>query len=261
MELKPIQPALEKIPVQFHSLLESAPVFDSSCSPEAQVLFIHKGDGFFLKSAPAGSLKEEAALTTFFHEKGLSAEVLAYESLESDWLLTRKIPGHDCLNAAYISDPERLCDTTAQLLRMLHSIDFSDCPVADRNALALSQAKNNYLTGNYDRHPFPDNWGYATPEDAWRVIEERSHLLRCEVLLHGDYCLPNILLDDWRFTGFIDVGNGGIGDRHLDLFWGLWSLEFNLKTDKYRDRFLDAYGREDVREEVFPLISAIEVFR
>ena len=86
-------------------------------------------------------------------------------------------------------------------------------------------------------------------------------MLRCDVLLHGDYCLPNILLDDWRFSGFIDVGSGGIGDRHIDLFWGIWSLEFNLKTDKYRGRFLDAYGREDVCEALFPLIGAMEVFR
>lgn len=261
MERKPITPELDEIPAQFHSLLENASVFDSSCSPNARVLFIDKDDGFFLKSAPAGTLAEEAALTSFFHEKGLSAEVLAYESLESDWLLTRKIPGKDCLSPEYLEDPERLCDTTAELLRMLHSIDFAGCPVENRNTLALSLARKNYLSCNYDKTHFPDNWGYATAEDAFRVIEERGHLLRCDVLLHGDYCLPNILLNDWRFSGFIDVGSGGIGDRNFDLFWGIWSLEFNLKTPKYRDRFLEAYGKEDVREEILPLIGAIEVFR
>lgn len=261
MDLTPIQPVLDKIPSQFHHLLESTPVFDSSCSSQAQVLFIQKDAGFFLKSAPAGSLKGEAELTSFFHKNGLSPEVLAYESSESDWLLTRKIPGRNCLSPEYLENPQKLCDTTAQLLRMLHSVDFSGCPVTDRNTLSLAQAQSNYLSGNYDRNLFPDNWGYATPEDARQMIAERSHLLRCDVLLHGDYCLPNILLDDWHFSGFIDVGNGGIGDRHFDLFWGIWSLEFNLKTLKYRDRFLDAYGREDVREEVFPLVAAIEVFR
>lgn len=261
MELKPIQPSLDNIPAQFHPLLESAPVFDSSCSSQAKVLYIDKGDGLFLKSAPAGALAAEAAMTAFFHKNRLSAEVLAYESSESDWLLTRKIPGSDCLSPEYLENPHKLCDTTAELLRMLHSVDYSGCPVTDRNALTLAQAQSNYLSGNYDRHLFPDNWGYATPEDAWNVIGERSHLLQCDVLLHGDYCLPNILLDNWRFAGFIDMGNGGIGDRHFDLFWGIWSLEFNLKTPKYRERFLDAYGRVDVREEVFPLVAAIEVFR
>ena len=107
---------------------------------------------------------------------------------------------------------------------------------------------------------FPDNWGYATPEDAWRVVEEHSHLLRADTLLHGDYCLPNIMLDNWRFSAFIDLDAAGVGDRHIDLFWGMWSLQFNLKTDRYRDRFLDAYGRDRICPDLFPVIAACEVF-
>ena len=80
------------------------------------------------------------------------------------------------------------------------------------------------------------------------------------MILHGDYCLPNVMLEDWRFSGFIDLDHGGIGDRHIDLYWGCWSLGFNLKTDRYRDRFLDAYGRDMVNEELLPVIGAFETF-
>ena len=79
-------------------------------------------------------------------------------------------------------------------------------------------------------------------------------------MLHGDYCLPNILLDDWRFSGFIDLGGAGIGDKHVDLYWGAWTLNFNLKTDKYRKRFFDVYGRDEVDEELISLIGVIESF-
>ena len=91
-------------------------------------------------------------------------------------------------------------------------------------------------------------------------MEEKHHLLKTDTLIHGDYCLPNVMLDNWRFSKFIDVGNGGIGDRHVDLFWGIWSLGFNVKSDAYRDRFLDAYGREAVEEEMLPIIGAFECF-
>ena len=91
-------------------------------------------------------------------------------------------------------------------------------------------------------------------------MEENKDLLKNDTLIHGDYCLPNIMLDDWRFSGFIDLGNGGVGDKHIDLFWGAWTLNFNLKTDKYRNRFLDAYGRSDIEEEIFRVIAAAEVF-
>ncbi|OBZ07578.1 hypothetical protein A8L34_25945 [Bacillus sp. FJAT-27264] len=61
--------------------------------------------------------------------------------------------------------------------------------------------------------------------------------------------MPNIIMDHFSLNGFIDLGYGGVGDRHYDLYWGIWTLNYNLKTDQYRDLFLDAYGRSDIVEE------------
>ncbi len=260
MEIKPVIPDLANIPSLFHPLLNGAAVYDSSCSEQAQVFFIQRHGGYYLKSAPAGSLKIEADMTAYFHSKGLSAEVLAYETTEQDWLLTRRIQGEDCLAKQYVDNPVRLCDTTAHLLRMLHDVDPCGCPVTNRTTAYISNARDNYHANRYDKSHFPDNWGYSCAADALRVIERDASYLKSDTLLHGDYCLPNILLDNWKFSGFIDLGSGGMGDRHIDLFWGIWSLWFNLKTDHYRDRFLDAYGRNDVNEDVFHVIAAIEVF-
>ncbi len=259
MTRTPIIPDLTAIPAVFHPLLD-CPVFDSSCSNRARVLFLDTDGGLFLKSAPKGSLEREAAMTRFFHEKGLGAQVLAYESQNCDWLLTRRIPGEDCTHDAYLSDPRRLSALQGELLRMLHSTDRTGCPVR-RTPEYLETSRQNYETGHYSVEHFPDNWGYATPEDAWAVVENGAKYLKSNVLLHGDFCLPNVMLDNWKFTGFIDMDAGGIGDRHMDLFWGIWSLGFNLKTDAYRDRFLDAYGREDVEEELLRVIAALEVFQ
>jgi kanamycin kinase len=124
----------------------------------------------------------------------------------------------------------------------------------------LANARRNYETRAFDASLFPDNWGYDTPEEAWAVVEQQGQYLRADTLLHGDYCLPNIMLDGWRFSGFIDLDAGGVGDRHMDLFWGIWSLWFNLKTDAFRERFLDGYGRQDVNEELLRVVAAVEVF-
>lgn len=260
MERTPTAVDLSTIPAQFHPLFADAAVFDSSCSRAARVLFLDKDGGYYLKSAPKGTLKAEAELTRFFHSRGLAPEVLAYESDLADWLLTARLPGEDCTHALYTSDPLRLCDTTAELLRMLHSTPIEGCPVPNRTADYLAHARHVYEKRTYSTEHFPDNWGYATAEAAWRVLEENGKYLRCDTLLHGDYCLPNILLNNWQFSGFIDLDSGGAGDRHMDLFWGIWSLEFNLKTAQYRDRFLDAYGRSDICEDIFPVIAAAEVF-
>ena len=260
MNRTPITLGHNQLPECFRGLLDGSLIFDSSCSPAARVYFIEKDGGFYLKTAAKESLRREADMTRFFHSNGLSAEVLAYESLEADWLLTRRIPGEDCIHPMYLEDPARLCDTTAQLLRRLHDMPVDGCPVPNRTAEYLETARRNYLGKHYDASLFPDNWGYASAEEAWSVVEALGGCLKTDTLLHGDYCLPNILLDNWQFSGFIDLDSGGIGDRHVDLFWGIWTLFFNLKTNAYRDRFLDAYGRDRVDEEMLRLIAAIEVF-
>ena len=259
MKKSRIQPDLSVFPECFHPLMRNTPVYDSSCSSAARVYFLDRDGGLYLKTAPKGTLEKEATMTRYFHKKGLGAEVLVYENYDADWLLTARISGEDCTNPMYLDDPVQLCDTTAQLLRMLHDTDFTDCPVL-RTADYIATAQANYRNKRYDHTRFPDNWGYRTPEEAWKVVEENSKYLKSDTLLHGDYCLPNIMLDHWQFSGFIDLDAGGIGDRHIDLFWGIWSLQFNLKTHRYRDRFLDVYGRELVSEEMFPIISAFEVF-
>lgn len=259
MKRTEVELQLDRFPACLHPFLREARLFDSSCSPQAQVWLIDREDGFFLKSAAAGSLKKEAQMTAFFHQKGLGAEVLGYIQEDRDWLLTRRIPGEDCIYPPYQEDERWLCDTLAELLRRLHDTDPTGCPV-NRTAEYVASAQENYRLSNYDQTQFPDNWGYACAEDAWRVVCEAAPILQNNILLHGDYCLPNIILNNKTFSGFIDLGNGGLGDRHIDIFWGIWSLGFNLKTDRWKDRFLDVYGRDKVEPDLLNSIGAFEVF-
>ena len=259
MKRTPVQLNMELLPRNLRIFAENAAVYDSSCSKCAQVWFLDKGEGFYLKKAEKGALQKEAQMYRFFHSKGLAPEVIAFESSEFDWMLTARAKGEDCLDALYLDDQRRLCDTTAQLLRQLHETDLSGCPV-NRTADYLQMATENHQLRRYDTSLFPDNWGYATAEEAWQEIEENGKYLRCDTLLHGDYCLPNILLDNWQFSAFIDLDASGMGDKHVDLFWGMWSLNFNLKTDAYSNRFLDAYGRDGIEPELFRTVAAIEVF-
>ncbi|MGL5513204.1 MAG: aminoglycoside 3'-phosphotransferase [Sporomusa sp.] len=260
MALTPITVDITAYPATLRPILSGAKLYDSSCSPAAKVIFVDKDSGYFLKSAPQGSLEREAIMTKYFHSKGLSTQILAYLCDEQDWLLTEKVHGDDCTAAKYLEQPERLCDLLAERLLLLHGEDFSACPVANHTERYLAVAESNRRNDTFDKNHFPDNFGYASAEAAWAVVEARGHLLRTDTLLHGDYCLPNIILDDWRFSGFIDLDNAGVGDRHVDLFWAIWTLYFNLKTDKYRRRFIDAYGRDKVDEELLRVIAATEVF-
>lgn len=250
----------DEMPQDLRYFVSDARIYDSSSSPEARVYFIDRGNGYYLKVSGQGMLEKEARMTGYFHTKGLGPEVLQYITEGQDWLLTAAVTGEDCLHERYLSDPKRLCDTLAHELRRLHETDYAGCPVPDRTAEYLALAEKNYREGAYDSSHFPDSFGYSSAREAYEVLTAGKSALRSRVLLHGDYCLPNVILKDWALSGFIDVGCGGVGDRHIDLFWGVWSLEFNLKTSRYRERFLDAYGRDLADEALLKTIAAVEVF-
>lgn len=52
-------------------------------------------------------------------------------------------------------------------------------------------------------------------------------------LIHGDFCLPNILVHNNKISGFIDVEAVAIDDPWIDYAWCIWSLEYNLGTNQY----------------------------
>ena len=256
-----IFPRYDEFPESIRAFLEKNKVYDSSCSPMARVYYISKDCGYYLKRSPKGSLEREAAMTRYFHSKGLSANVVEYLTEgEFDWMLTEKVAGEDCTHSLYLSDPERLCDTLATLLRELHEKDSKDCPISDRMSTYFSTLKNNFSKGEYDLSYLSPHLSKMTAREAYDYVEANKGAFKSDTLLHGDYCLPNVILNDWQFSGFIDLDGGGVGDRHIDLFWGAWTLNFNLKTDKYRERFFDAYGRDRVDTDMIDLVSAAEVF-
>lgn len=71
-----------------------------------------------------------------------------------------------------------------------------------------------------------------------------------DTLIHGDYCLPNILVKEDKVVGFVDLGDAGIGDPWYDYAWCIWSLEYNLKTKDYTPLLLEKLGIE-FNEEKF----------
>ena len=260
MNRKPIEMNSAAYPEEIRTFLQNGAVYDSSCSPEARVLFINKDGGLFLKESAAGTLKTEAMMTSYMNSLDLSAEMLYYGTHNAkDYMVTKRIPGEDCTHPEYLSDPRRLCDITAELLRKLHEVDPNNCPVQDRNRTYIDTVKQGFDRHAYEPDLFAGMYEFRSFEEARQAAEEGFPLMQRDALLHGDYCLPNILLDQWRFSGFIDVGNGGFGDRHIDILWGIWTLKYNLHTAGYTDRFLDAYGRDKLEPEKLRCLAAMEM--
>lgn len=213
---------INDFPKELHDIFNNAQVYDSSCNPNAQVLYSDKG--YYVKIAEKGSLAKEAEMTKLFACKGMGVEVISYLSKEKDYMVTKSAEGEDALH--YLDNPERLCETLAEAMKYLHSRPLAGVPVSPCMELY-------------------DTLGKGT-------------IVKSDTFIHGDFCLPNIMLKNRKFSSFIDVGLAGVGDKHIDIYWVLWSLNYNLKTDKYTDYFLDLYGREYYDRDILRLVAEVE---
>lgn len=189
-----------------------------------------------LKVGPVGTLERSAAMQDYFHRKGLSSALFEYARHGGqDWLLMETVHGVPAYDPSLREDMPRLARQLGEIIRLLHETSVDNCPYADVNDRMLDA--------------YEKECGYVFRGDA--------SLLKKDVLLHGDACLPNIFMDRERFYGFVDLGDAGLGDRHFDLYWAAWSMRYNFKTAEYEDDFLDAYGRDVIDADRLELCAQI----
>ena len=75
-------PAISDAPQIIRRLARDRSIHDTSSSPEARVYALGaegaSSNALFAKTAPAGTLAQEARMSTVFHELGLGPEVVEY---------------------------------------------------------------------------------------------------------------------------------------------------------------------------------------
>ncbi|ALS25893.1 aminoglycoside phosphotransferase [Paenibacillus sp. 32O-W] len=229
------------LPDRIRDFVKGARAYDCSFSEAAVTLRIEGETVMYLKMNGRGALERECGMTRFLHSRKLGPAVIAYCSDENrDYLLTEAVAGENGISPGHLAHPEKLAAAFGQHLRLLHRLPAEGCPYPGRMAEMLDKAAASGRIGQ-----------------AAAQLERMRERLADDTVIHGDYCLPNIVMERYAFRGFIDVGDGGVGDRHYDLHWGLWTLRYNLKTDRYADTFLDAYGKEDVDPERLAMCAAL----
>lgn len=260
MQKEDINIALLLLPDEIVNWIGSAPIYESSGHSGAKTVYIDRDGGAYLKISDKGSLFKTSQMQAFFSKYGLSSSVIKYISLDRDYLITEPIKGEDGLSQKYLSEPFKLSEIFGISLRFLHETKVTECPVNDKMSELISLANTTPFQQSH-LDDIAEYIGKASADKARVEVVNGSELLRRDVLIHGDYCLGNIMINNWDFSGFIDVADGGIGDRHYDIAWGLWTLRYNLKHSKYGYRFLDAYGRNSIdadRLRICGLLAAME---
>lgn len=79
-----------------------------------------------------------------------------------------------------------------------------------------------------------------------------------QTFVHGDACLPNIIFNDGKLAGIIDVDKAGIGDPKIDCAAAIWSLAYNCGPEICLS-FLQQYSNPHATaEDVIALIKQYE---
>ena len=159
-------------------------------------------------------------------------EVLAYEAdSEYQYLLMSRVSGKISCDEYFLEHPHELCRLLAQALKMLWSIDVSDCPyerTLDKDLEEAEYRVQNNLIDVSDAEPETyGKDGFENPEALLTWLKANRPKYE-PVLSHGDFCLPNVLIQDEKVSGFIDLGDTGIGDKWDDIAMCYRSLKHNF---------------------------------
>jgi len=191
---------------------------------------------------PAGGLKTEAQALTWLRPFLPVPEVIFYDRIgDVDYLLIRALPGLPASDEVWKKDPEQLATALGKILRRLHNLNPLTCPFDQRTPTKLRDAAKRIRLGLVDTNDFDEGNHGKTPLEIIDYLTTNQPEPEL-VVTHGDFCPDNVLLNNWKLSGFIDVGKLGVGDRYQDIALMLRELTNEFGTSTYNDTFLAAYG-------------------
>jgi aminoglycoside 3'-phosphotransferase-2 len=226
---------------------------------------------WYLKSGPVEAqlgLAQEAACLRWMRDRGLCVpRVLVFASSnEHEYLLTESATGTPASADEWHAHADRVAAALGRGLAQLHRTDVSTCPFDRRVARQLEEARTRVDAGVVREDDFDEIRLGRSAADLFGKLLTAAPAAATEqdlVLVHGDFCLPNVLLaredDDIHVTGYVDCGRAGVGDRHQDLALAVRSLTYNLGAGTVAP-FLRAYDGPPIDPRRLDFFTVLDEF-
>lgn len=232
---------MHDLPMSIRAIVDSANVTPITAGMSADEVYrIDADETYYLKIG--NSLKAESERLQWLEGKLPTPRMIHFEvNRGNHYLLTSAIKGKMMYEADLPID--RRLELMAEGAQMWHSLPIEDCPFDFTIHAQIDAARHELDNGRVHAHHFDSIYFGKSPHELFSdLLNAMPDGEEDLVVTHGDYCLPNILVDVERdcISGFVDVGDMGISDRHLDLVLGSRSIQFNL-GGKYINRFYQLY--------------------
>lgn len=178
------------------------------------------------------SIEKQVQMMQWLKGKLPVPELIAYEEEDGkSYLLMSRIGGVMSCDTYYLEHPKELLEMLASGLKMLWEVDVRDCPCTRDLDAILKEARirvENNLVDTEDAEPTTFGEGsFNNPNHLLEWLENHRPSFE-PVLSHGDYCLPNIFLENGQIKGFIDLGKTGVSDKWNDIALCYRSLMHNF---------------------------------
>ncbi len=177
-------------------------------------------------------VEKQVRIMQWLEGKLPAPKVLAFEIQENrSFLLMSRVHGDMACAEYYLEHPHVLLKALAAALKMLWAVDVSDCPnirdLDEELAEAKYRVENDLVDmDNVEPTTFGEG-GFESPAHLLQWLEENRPENEL-VFSHGDFCLPNVLLVNGEVSGFIDLGDAGVGDKWRDIALCYRSLKHNF---------------------------------
>jgi aminoglycoside phosphotransferase len=187
-------------------------------------------------------------------------EVIYYGQDESnEYLLITEIPGVDASDRSFEIMLPELMKQLAIGLREVHEIKIDNCPFNQRLESKIGEARKRVQNNLVDEEDFDQIRLGLTAEEVLKELLLKRPIMEDLVFTHGDYCLPNIIIDKGKLSGFIDWGRAGVADRYQDLALATRSITYNFGKEQVQ-HFLDEYGVKELDESKIYFYQLLDEF-
>ena len=213
---------------------------------------------------PGKSLKAEAEKLTWLHQQIPVPRVEAFCKLgDHEFLLLSSLKGRDASNVRNSKEAERNLPLIVEVIKKLHALPTLSCPFNQEIDTRIEQARKRLEAGLVDRNDFDEERRGIDPKELFSQLLTLKPQTSDLVVTHGDFCLPNIIIDRKEVSGVVDVGRVGIGDRYQDLALLSRSLSSGLNPfygKRMAKKALELYGITSVDEGKIEFFQILDEF-
>jgi aminoglycoside phosphotransferase len=165
-----------------------------------------------------------------------------------------KFPAPPASDDCFKGSERKVIEQMANGLKMIHSLPVAGCPSDARLDYKIELAEKMMINNLVDESNFDEERQGRTAGDLFRELVETKPADEDLVFTHGDYCLPNIILENGKLSGFVDLGNSGVADRYQDIALLTRSVKYNF-GERWTETLFEMLGIEpDVQKINFYML-------